>query len=80
MSRTQVIHAEQYGIACVSVEDYNRINPDVLINECIEAGAVWDRDPDGREYCCQLREENGPELWTEEALRRGVGKELINDL
>lgn len=41
-----------------------------VLEWCVEEGAVWDEDPDGREYCVILREDVGPELWTESALRR----------
>ena len=73
-SRTKVVFSDQYNVACVSVESADWIDPDALIAECQANGAI--RNVDGTEYCVELREDIGPELWTEESLRRSVGKKL----
>lgn len=71
MSRTKIEFSEQYQIPCVCVENPAAMNADALIAECEAADAV--RRIDGIEYCVELRNDVGPELWTEESLRRSVG-------
>lgn len=66
--------SDQYGIPCVSVESPDFANADALIAMCETIGAV--RTVDGIEFCAELRDDVGPELWTEESLRRSVGKKL----
>lgn len=69
----RVTFAAQFGIACVSVENPDTMNADALIAICEDSEAV--RYMDGVEYCVELRDV-GPELYTESALRRSVGKSL----
>lgn len=66
--------SEQYSLPCVSVESPDFANADALIAMCGDLGAI--RRVDGIEFCVELRDEVGPELWTEESLRRSVGKGL----
>ena len=73
-SKTRVVFSDQYNLACVSVENADMVQPDALISECELAGAI--RYVEGVEYCVQLRDDVGPELWTEDSLRRSVGKLL----
>lgn len=70
MSELREIWSEQYGIPCVAVENPNTANAFAVIAMCEGPGAVRDEDPEGREYCVELRNEIGPELWTESALKR----------
>lgn len=55
---------------CVAVDGDDRMGPDVVIALCEECDAVSHED--GIEYCVQLRSSVGPELWTENALRRSL--------
>lgn len=64
----------QYQLPCVCVEDCDRIEAVAVIAFAEGIGAI--RRDDGIEYCVELREEIGPELWTEESLRRSCGKRL----
>ena len=65
-------YSDQYRLPCVGVECPDRTHPDRIIEMCQAIGAV--RDIDEIEYCVELRPDIGPELWTEDALRRSVGK------
>lgn len=60
--------AVQYGIPCVVAVEGARAAD--VIDECWRVGAV--RTVDGEEFCVQLRADVGPELWTEESLRRSL--------
>lgn len=71
MSDMREAFSDQYQIPCVDVEDPASTNADALISMCELIGAV--RRVDGVEYCVALRDV-GPELWTESALRKSVGK------
>lgn len=76
MTQTRVIYSDQYSLPCISVEDRGLIAFEDLIAQCHAAGAIRQDDPDGPEYVVELRADVGPELWTESALRRSVGKKL----
>lgn len=73
ISETRIIWSDQYELPCVSVENYRNANADSIIAECELEGAV--RRVDGVEYCVELRSDIGPELWTEESLRRSCREE-----
>lgn len=75
MSRVSEKWSDQYGIPCIAVESPDFVNVDALIARCEEIGAV--RKVDGIEFCVELRDEVGPELWTEDSLRRSTGKGLV---
>lgn len=61
-------HSRQYDLPCVIAD---RTEPaQMVIDRCHELGAV--REIDGIEYVVQLRPEVGPELWTDESLRRSL--------
>lgn len=64
----RVVHSEQFNIPCV-VPDAGE-SADEVIEACLDQGALLDTDPDGREFCIQFRDDVGPELWTESAVRR----------
>lgn len=70
----RVIFSDQFNCACISVEMPNYMNADALIAICEDAEAILHND--GVEYVVELRPDVGPELWTEDALRRSVGKDL----
>jgi hypothetical protein len=64
----QIVRSQQYGINCVVVGP--GVTAQQVIDVCREEGAV--REVDGVEFCVELRPEVGPELWTEESLRRSL--------
>lgn len=69
MSDLKEIWSEQYQLPCIVVENPNDIEADSVIGMCESIGAV--RNVDGKEYVVELRDV-GPELWTEDALRRSL--------
>lgn len=64
-----VTWAEQYDIPCIEIRK-GKPTVQQVIDACIHEGAI--RTVDGQEFCCDLRPGIGPELWTEEALRRSL--------
>jgi hypothetical protein len=70
--QSKVFFSGQYEVPCVAIADPSIVDADWLIKKCREVNAV--RNVDGEEFCVELRYEIGPELWTEESLRRSVGK------
>lgn len=85
---THLIWSEQYRKPCVAPSPTD--TADSVIAACRASGAVrFYRDEsvtvDGQsvddggaleEFVIQLRDDVGPELWTEAALRRSLGKEV----
>ena len=67
----RLIYSQQYRKSCVviSLTDV----ADDVIAACRANGAVW-VDWDHDSFVIQLRDDVGPELWTEAALRRSLGK------
>jgi hypothetical protein len=63
----------QYEMPCVKVENPDDATANAILATCREIGAV--RNVDGEEFVVELRDV-GPELWSEESLRRSVGKNL----
>lgn len=64
----RVIVSSQYISNCVVAEDGD--NVERVLDLCWKTGAV--RTVDGVEFVVQLRQEVGPELWTEDALRSSL--------
>lgn len=63
-----IIDSEQYGTPCVVAARTD--TADAVMARCQAVGAI--RDVDGLEYVVQLRSDVGPELWTDESLRRSL--------
>lgn len=66
--------SEQYQLPCVCVEAPDFVTYHEVACVCDAIGAI--RREDGIEYVVELRPDIGPELWTDESLRRSVGKKL----
>ncbi len=64
-----LIRSKQYGIPCVVPPP--TATAQIVIDKCRTVGAVIDYG-DGEEFCVQLRDDIGPELWTESSLRRSL--------
>lgn len=62
--------ANQYGLPCVIPEPGDTAAD--VISHCRSTGAV--RRIDGIEYVVRLRDDVGPELWTEDSLRRSLAE------
>lgn len=58
--------SDQYQKPCVVAHPAD--NADSIIAKCRKVGAVV--NDDGEEFVVELRPDIGPELWTENALRR----------
>lgn len=58
--------ASQYNINCIVPEPDDTV--DEIVQACRDDEAI--RTVDGEEFCVELRPEVGPELWTEDSLRR----------
>jgi hypothetical protein len=61
-------YSKQYAIPCVLVASSEPAQD--VIDYCREVGAILNSD--GEEFCVELRPEVGPELWTEDALRKSL--------
>lgn len=65
----RVIYAEQYGTPCVSA--IHEDSADAIIAFCRENGAIYHEDgPDDECFVVVLRPDIGPELYTEQSIRR----------
>jgi len=61
-----VVFSDQYQMKCYIPEEDDTAQQ--IIDRCRAAGAV--RLVDGEEFCLEIRPGAGPELWSEDALRR----------
>lgn len=68
----QVKFADQYECPCL-IPAPGMTAVDVMV-ACQQIGAVWDNDPEGREYVIEFRPDVGPELWTEASVRGTIRK------
>jgi hypothetical protein len=62
------VYATQYQSLCLVPHPDD--TADTIIQECRAVGAI--RLVDGEEFVVQLRDDVGPELWTEDSLRRSL--------
>lgn len=75
LGEMHTIISEQYGCPCVVV--FPNDCADTVIAHCRHMGAIYREDgPDDECFCVVLRFDVGPELYTESALRRSIGRSL----
>lgn len=66
-------YSTQYGTLCLVLAQGEALEPDIIIEECRELGAIFYEDgPDDECFVVDIGRGVGPELWTENALRRSV--------
>ena len=66
-------YSTQYDTPCLELPQGQSLDPDVVIEECREMGAIFYEDgPDDECFVVDVGRGVGPELWTECALRRTI--------
>lgn len=65
--------AGQYNVRCIKLQPGAKFSSDDLITECRKVGAIFCEDgPTDECFVVDLGRGVGPEIWTENALRRSA--------